>query len=112
MARFLVTLENQPGVALNVLGLIKPGTIFSWPDGDPKTLPWLTMQPVDQEAYDLLVKVHGADKVSKKWGAFKPYTQPKPQVEVPKSPAELARNLGVVEAPVGAKHKAKRLSDQ
>jgi hypothetical protein len=92
---------------------MKPGTMFDWPeDLPPNDVPSLKLRPIDEAAYALLLKVHGEKKVKDQWGEFEPWTPEKPRVEVPQSPAQMARAIEAGESPVKRDKKSKRLADQ
>jgi len=70
MAKFLVPTEMAPGVARHAVGFFEPGQVMGWPDAATKRdeKPSLKLVPLDQEAYDILVKCYSAARVAEKHG--------------------------------------------
>jgi hypothetical protein len=89
MATFLVTTDLYPGVARSDIGFVRSGETFWWPP-TAKDRPSIKLQPVDVEAYQLLVDTHGVELVQARWGDAPKAPPAKPEALQPMSVREVA----------------------
>lgn len=110
-AQFYVTAEAAPGVARAGVGFFVPGQVLELPDGAsrPGDKVSMRLQPVNIEAYDMLVAQHSKDVVAAKYGPRETFDGAKAIAPTKSDPTKTVKQVALEHGSETAK--GKRASD-